>query len=498
MAFYELDDLGGSDMKEYGLASYMRPALGIVTHLNDWGSPRFGYYNKNGYPVVEPGSEEEVVAWANDVLAGRVERDRRSNPVRPRPRPAPAGGGETQHTIPTRSRLTSTAITAPRPHMASSPERRAFSPAPSRTSLPRRSPRRTRTNRSRRLCAATGRSARSGSATSASCSRTTSAWRSAWCVRAKTETTLGGARVVSLCCCLSEPPGNGNERSAERFLSLCASLHALTPWQDYDKTKETLRRVSVALNTTSPGLLLVRAPPFIPSPIANRSLPSTVKPSPRRHHSHSPLTLPIRPPPPSPPAAAASRSTPQAFQYATNENFIYSHPDGTDWYEPPEQPREVGLYFFKGTPQDYVGVRLTQQNVLRYGVLYVLRRVHELSGGAFDLEAAKAAVPPKQKVVKRVAEDGTEEVEGEDEVEGPGGAAEPRKDGEEEQEAAAGGAGAADAAAAKESIAEASGAAKRAAEAAEEARKEAEDIGRRVREAKEKLEKAAAEDKAEL
>lgn len=174
-------------------------------------------------------------------------------------------------------------------------------------------------------------------------------------------------------------------------------------------------------------------------------------------------------------------------QYAANENYIHQFTNGTDWYETPEAPREVGVYFFQGPAPDYFGLRLTQKHVLRYGVLYVLRRAHELSGGAFDLEAAKAAVPPKEVI----SEDGG--AEGEDEVEGPGGAEEP--DSAEEDEAGG-------VAAAAEGIKSASREAASAAELVEGAKKEAEDIGRRVQAAKEKLEemqkKAEEADKTEL
>lgn len=133
VSMYELDDLGGSDMKEYGLAPYMRPAFGIVTQMNDWVSPRraqtgprtlsraplqialvlcsrqpfadippsppprhpyfanpsdvpptpprYGFYDNTSLPLVSPGHEDQVVEWALDALAGKVDRDHKSNPV---------------------------------------------------------------------------------------------------------------------------------------------------------------------------------------------------------------------------------------------------------------------------------------------------------------------------------------------------------------------------------------------------------------------------------
>lgn len=418
VAFYEVDDLGGSDMKEYGLAQYVRPALGIVTHLNEWGSPRFGFYDKDAMPAVSPGGEEEVVAWANDVLAGKVERDRRSNPV-----PSPHEGEPIQEVV------------------ARNWKKRVL--------LERKF--------SLMLTYHLGMQERG----------------------VRPRAFAGSFLELSFTALLCARARGGAFRRDERA---SAGPHPLR-----------IRRAGLRQDEGDP-------PPHQHRPQHHRpgrrpGAPHTPSPSP-----HNPPAAFLCPPPSPPPPRLPSphcRNLPpfsspkQVCQYATNENYVHLYPNGTDWYQAPEQPREVGVYFFKGTPKDFVGVRLTQKNVLQYGVLYVLRRVHELSGGVFDLEAAKAAIPPKERVVKRVAEDGTEEVEGEDEVEGPGGAAEPDKDAEEE--GSSGGA-----AEAKAGIEGAAGAAKQATEAAEEAKKEAEEIGRKVKEAKEKIEAAAAAAHTEL
>lgn len=154
VTFYEIDDLGGSDMKEYGLAPYLRPAVGISLRINDWGSPRFGFYDANtSAPVVPPGGEEAVVQWAHDLIAGKVDRDRRSNPVRPSrcPRAHPA---------------------EPYPRFSCGFVCRNIAVSTHRVSTPvypHRYRRCTRMNPSRRLSRETGRTESSTSASSRSC-----------------------------------------------------------------------------------------------------------------------------------------------------------------------------------------------------------------------------------------------------------------------------------------------------------------------------------------
>ena len=108
VAFFELDDIGGYDMKEYGLGNYQRPSIGLMLDFATWTSNkraqappaaarvlaaaaraytvaavrRYAYESPTGSLLVEPGSEADVVAWAERVMAGEVEPDQISNPAR--------------------------------------------------------------------------------------------------------------------------------------------------------------------------------------------------------------------------------------------------------------------------------------------------------------------------------------------------------------------------------------------------------------------------------
>ena len=83
-------------------------------------------------------------------------------------------------------------------------------------------------------------------------------------------------------------------------------------------------------------------------------------------------------------------------------------PGGKLWHEAFEDVGEVGVYYFTGglAPGAASAKRLQRTHVYTYGELYVLRRLHELSGGAFDLARTPSQMHPKGGPPRRIRGNG--------------------------------------------------------------------------------------------